>query len=133
MWFSTHVLTGLALATRIESIPLLALTGLGNHILLDMIPHRDTPTLGWAAADVVFGLFAGYLIWRWLTPGPLALWGAFFSACPDCEVLLKEWGIIRKTRFPAHNLRWHGSWPTSLGNLPNLLIGGLGLLTIIFR
>ena len=85
------------------------LIGLGSHVLLDMIPHRDFEDYRveialWIAAMIV--LFAGG------ARSAAIVICSLFAVLPDLENLLYKTGRIRDDQkvFPGHRkgLLWHG-------------------------
>jgi hypothetical protein len=97
----THFAAG-ALAGSLIPVPLAApFIGLGSHLLLDMIPHKDfedyrVEILLWIVAMIV--LFAGGAYsWAIVLAG-------LFAVLPDLENLLQKTGRIRRDQmiFPGH-------------------------------
>lgn len=97
----THFAAG-ALAGSLIPIPFAApLVGLGSHLLLDMIPHKDfedyrIEIVLWIIAMIV--LFAGGAYsWAIVLAG-------LFAVLPDLENLLQKTGKIRRDQmiFPGH-------------------------------
>ena len=115
----THFAAG-ALAGSLIPIPIVApFVGLGSHLLLDMIPHKDfedyrLEIVLWVAAMIV--LFAGGA-YSWA----IVLCG-LFAVLPDLENLLHKTGAIRRDQmiFPGHRKgllrhgRETGSWSVVL-------------------
>ncbi|MDD3642696.1 MAG: hypothetical protein PHQ19_04440 [Candidatus Krumholzibacteria bacterium] len=105
----THFAAG-ALAGSFLPVPVAApLLGLGSHLLLDVIPHRDfedyrIEILLWLAAMAALGVMGGMTL-------PIALAG-LFAVLPDLENLLWKLGRLRDDQkiFPGHRPGWlrHG-------------------------
>ncbi len=97
----THFAAG-ALAGSLIPVPLAApFIGLGSHLLLDMIPHKDfedyrLEIVLWLVAMIV--LFAGGAF-----STAIVLCG-LFAVLPDLENLLQKTGKIRRDQmiFPGH-------------------------------
>ncbi len=97
----THFAAG-ALAGSLIPNPLAApFIGLGSHLLLDMIPHKDfedhrIEIVLWVVAMIA--LFAGGAYsWAIVLAG-------LFAVLPDLENLLQKTGAIRRDQmiFPGH-------------------------------
>jgi hypothetical protein len=97
----THFAAG-ALAGSLIPVPFAApFIGLGSHLLLDMIPHKDfedyrIEIVLWIIAMIV--LFAGGAYsWAIVLAG-------LFAVLPDLENLLQKTGRIRRDQmiFPGH-------------------------------
>jgi hypothetical protein len=99
MILTAHLLTGAALASKIQPTPFALLLALASHYFLDFLPHRDYdienlkaknwsrtgPALLRISLDLSFGL----LVVLVLAKNPfLALAGGFFALLPDGVVLL---------------------------------------------
>ncbi len=97
----THFAAG-ALAGSFLPTPILApFVGLGSHLLLDMIPHRDFEDYRieialWIVSMIV--LFAGGAY------GAAIVLCGLFAVVPDLENLLWKTGAIREDQkfFPGH-------------------------------
>lgn len=105
----THFAAG-ALAGSLLPLPVAApLLGLGSHLLLDVVPHRDfedyrIEILLWLAAMAVLAVGGGMTL-------PITLAG-LFAVLPDLENLLWKLGRLRDGQkiFPGHRPGWlrHG-------------------------
>lgn len=105
----THFAAG-ALAGSLLPVPAVApLLGLGSHLLLDVIPHRDfedyrIEIVLWLVAMAVLAVMGGMTL-------AVTLAG-LFAVLPDLENLLWKLGRLRDDQkiFPGHRPGWlrHG-------------------------
>ena len=132
MLIIVHALWGLALATHTRNIVLLLLGGIGGHILLDAIPHRDLTTTGQVLIDITTATTIFIVISRIYSLPPLFAWAVLFSTFPDIDVAFNYYGIWKRAQFPSHFPTWHGLLASPYGELINL-IAGLVLLGVFLR
>jgi hypothetical protein len=99
MILTVHLLTGAALASKIQPTPLALLLALASHYFLDFLPHWDYDVenlkakkwsrVGPALLKISLDLLFGLLIILILAKNPiLALTGGFLAVLPDGLVLL---------------------------------------------
>lgn len=108
MILTTHLITGAAIASNVQPIPLGLILALLSHYLLDFIPHEDYPVNNifekrWknskkdflkVGIDVLFGAIVVLIIAEnWL----LAILGGFLGIAPDFGILLRL--LFPKNKF----------------------------------
>ncbi|MBN1164206.1 MAG: hypothetical protein JXB45_06485 [Candidatus Krumholzibacteriota bacterium] len=97
----THFAAGALLGAFSPHVALAPVVGLGSHIVLDVIPHRDFENM-----KVEIGL--GILALAVLLAGGVYSWavilGGLAAVLPDLENLLWKLGKIRENQkiFPGH-------------------------------
>lgn len=125
-----HSLWGLTLATQTQNIYFLLIGGVGGHLLLDAIPHRDLTTVGQVIIDILIAATFS-LVWTKIFSLPFIFaWSVLFSTLPDIEVALRYFSKWKGVYFPSHLPSWHGTLNSRLGVLMNLFVG-LVLLMIL--
>ncbi|MCX6091212.1 MAG: hypothetical protein NTX88_12765 [Candidatus Atribacteria bacterium] len=126
-----HALWGLAQATAIRNIPLLVVGGMGGHILLDAIPHRDLTAPWEVVVDILTGTVLFFFLRNIYSLPWLFGWSVLFSCIPDFDVLFRFCGITRRNYFFSHFPSWHGSMGSFRGVMMNILTGVLLLVLFI--
>ena len=129
MLIVVHSLWGLTIATQTQNPILLFLGGVGGHILLDVIPHRDLTTIGQVIIDIFFAASLSLLLMKIFSLNLIFAWSVLFSTLPDVDVAIRYFGKGKGIYFPSHLPSWHGNLHSPLGILINLLVG-LALLVI---
>jgi hypothetical protein len=129
MLIIVHSLWGLTLATQTHNIIFLLLGGLGGHILLDAIPHRDLTTVGQVIIDIIIAATISLFCLKVFSLPFVFVWSVLFSTLPDIEVALRYYSKWKGVYFPSHLPSWHGILNSRLGMIMNFLTG-LTLLLI---
>ncbi|NLJ49438.1 MAG: hypothetical protein GX428_07630 [Candidatus Atribacteria bacterium] len=129
MLIIVHSLWGLTLATQTHNIFLLLLGGLGGHLFLDAIPHRDLTTVNQVIIDILIAAAFSVLCLKILSLPFIFAWSVLFSTLPDIEVAFRYYGKWERIYFPSHLPCWHGTLNSRLGMIMNFLTG-LTLLLI---
>lgn len=131
MLIIVHSLWGLMLATQTKNVFLLLLGGVGGHILLDVIPHRDLTTVKQVIVDLFSATAISLFLIRIYSLPMTFIWAVLFSTLPDIDVALTYYGLYKQACFPSHFPSWHGVIRSSPGMLMNFLVGSV-LLFIFF-
>ncbi|NLJ38576.1 MAG: hypothetical protein GX432_07420 [Candidatus Atribacteria bacterium] len=123
MLIVVHSLWGLILATQTQNIYFLLLGGVGGHLLLDVIPHRDLTTVRQVIIDIFIAATFSVLCLKIFSLPFIFIWSVLFSTLPDIEVAFRYYGKREKIYFPSHLPSWHGTLNSRLGVLINLFVG----------
>lgn len=132
MILTPHIIAGAALATRIHSPILLAVSAIVLHHMLDMIPHWDYDILSSKKSAImkigtdmaVAGIIMLILIWN-LPPREqiLMLCGGFFGILPDGLLFIN---IISGKKLFVHFVKFHDFWHYLIlekGRHPSFILG----------
>jgi hypothetical protein len=133
MLIIVHSLWGLTLATQTHNIFLLLLGGVGGHILLDAIPHRDLTTVGQVIIDIIIAATISLFCLKIFSLPFVFAWSVLFSTLPDIEVAFRYFSKRKGVYFPAHSPSWHGILNSHLGLLINLFIGLVLLMVFLIN
>jgi hypothetical protein len=97
----THVAAGALAGAYAPNLYIAPVFGLGSHIALDMIPHRDFDNM---AVEIVLAVVAVAVLAIGGAAGPAVLLGIVFGILPDLENLLWKLGKIADEQkiFPGH-------------------------------
>ncbi|HAX98136.1 MAG TPA: hypothetical protein DCY12_04410 [Candidatus Atribacteria bacterium] len=133
MLIIVHSLWGLTLATQTHNIFLLLLGGLGGHILLDAIPHRDLTTVGQVIIDIIIAATISLFCLKVFSLPFVFVWSVLFSTLPDVEVALRHYGKWKGVYFPSHLPSWHGTLNSRFAIIMNLFMGLILLMVFLIN
>ena len=97
----THFAAGALLGSFSPHLALAPILGLGSHIALDLVPHRDFQSM---KLEILLGLAALCLLLATGVHSLAVILGGLAAVLPDLENLLWKTGKIREDqkRFPGH-------------------------------
>ena len=102
-----HLVAGSAVGALTPSLPIACAAGIGSHVALDAVPHRDYQTWTANGIDTVVGLVVVALFARRLPrrARARAIAGAWAGVMPDIEVVACRAGLLAEEakRFPTHS------------------------------
>lgn len=121
MFWIVHILTGIAFATKINSLLILAIVGITSHYILDMLPHWDgyfdnsyfnkSGKLKVLKKDLIIKSFDGILmiimfITLFILKQPHLLFGGFLTILPDL-VKLGYFTNLKNNKYYMGQLKHH--------------------------
>jgi hypothetical protein len=128
----THVAAGALAGAYAPNLYLAPVFGLGSHIALDMIPHRDFENM---AVEIILAVVTAGILVIGGAVGPAVLLGIAFGILPDLENLLWKLGRIRDEQkiFPGHvGFLKHGA-ETSAASIYLQAVLTVVMLALIWR
>ncbi|MBD0289808.1 MAG: hypothetical protein ICV74_01025 [Thermoleophilia bacterium] len=112
MIVSLHVATGAAAGALLGRPRLAAAVGPLLHVLGDLLPHEDIPSL---PAEVAAGIVEVGALAARLGPLHPATVGALAACAPDLEHVVRPARRSRRELFPSHRIEgWHRSGGVSV-------------------
>ncbi|MDD5448598.1 MAG: hypothetical protein PHO53_05480 [Actinomycetota bacterium] len=110
MHWTTHILVGAATGLMMKKPILSVPAGLTEHVIMDVIPHRDFQSrLGYILDTLIgIGIFTELIRFQKnsnASDAKAAVWGGISNALPDVELLLNLFEKLprEKRLFPTHN------------------------------